>query len=433
VGGQRVDSDNDYFNILSTKQPGEGIVFELNRNGHTLPVQIIGFGKPGVSTTASVTPATVITQSTTNNVNAGRIPSVGLAFMQSADGNGLLVSKIVAGKPASQAGLHIGDRVTAVNNASLRTQMDYSQAIAGAAEGSTVSFRVLRDGRVFTVPVLITYQEGLARSTTLTGTTSDLTRTATSTNTGTQRVVGMAFVSEEEGGATNGLLIALVAKDLPARKAGIIKGDVVKSVNGRFTRTQDEYAAALSGHAPGTVVNFLIERDGEDMTFPITLGAHAAPMEELISNAPARPAGKPQVGILIAKTAEGVEADGIYVSKVKPDGPAALAGLRDGDMLKSIKNQRVRSQADYLTVIGTTRPGDVVAFDLVRHGLAMSIAVTVGSDGSSAGTTPSFAHQGSNVGTTAPAVGATGRQGSGLDGAPRRRHFQYGAKSQAQL
>jgi len=36
--------------------------------------------------------------------------------------------------------------------------------------------------------------------------------------------------------------------------------------------------------------------------------------------------------------------------------------------LKSIKSQPVRSQADYLKVIATTRPGDVVAFDLVRHG-----------------------------------------------------------------
>jgi len=322
--------------------------------------------------------------------------------------------------------LHVGDCVTAVNGRQLRSQTDYTQAITGVAEGSRVPFRVQRDGRVFTLPVIATYIESVQRM----GTSSSSSASSADLQTGaTQPVVGMAFVSEEGGGEQRGLLIARVAKDLPARLAGVRKGDLVKMVGGRPTRTQAEYNAALAGRAPGSRVNFLIERSGEDMTFPITLGAHAASLTEHIpTDTAARPTGKPQVGILIAKTQDGVEADGVYISKVKPHGPADMSGIKDGDMLTSIQNQRVRSQADYVRVIGGTRPGDVVAFDLVRYGAAMTIPVTVGGDNQ--GSAQSFSSQGS-------VPSGISRTNTTVDGsasaAPRRRHFQYGAKSTSQL
>jgi S1-C subfamily serine protease len=79
-----------------------------------------------------------------------------------------------------------------------------------------------------------------------------------------------------------GLLIAYVQPDSPAAAAGIrpaervptrigYAGDILVSIDGRPTRTIDEYHRTLERYKPGDVVSVKIDRDGEEIEVKVPL------------------------------------------------------------------------------------------------------------------------------------------------------------------
>ncbi|HEY8549892.1 MAG TPA: ATP-binding protein [Vicinamibacterales bacterium] len=68
-------------------------------------------------------------------------------------------------------------------------------------------------------------------------------------------------------------------------------------------------------------------------------------------------------GVLWAQTVEGVVARALV-----PDGAAAAAGVREGDLLIAIGNRRIDSPADVIEVLHATRPGEALSYTLLRGG-----------------------------------------------------------------
>ncbi len=68
--------------------------------------------------------------------------------------------------------------------------------------------------------------------------------------------------------------------------------------------------------------------------------------------------------------------DGLVVADVAPEGPAAQAGLRAGDVIVAVGGRQVRSVDDVAQAIAQERPGRKVAIGLLGEG---SAEVTLGS------------------------------------------------------
>lgn len=63
-----------------------------------------------------------------------------------------------------------------------------------------------------------------------------------------------------------------------------------------------------------------------------------------------------------------VDPNGVYVSSVTETGGAAMAGIRDGDIITSIESITVNRTAQLLEVIGQHRPGDKLRITVLREG-----------------------------------------------------------------
>jgi serine protease Do len=68
-------------------------------------------------------------------------------------------------------------------------------------------------------------------------------------------------------------------------------------------------------------------------------------------------------------------ADGVYIESVADNGGAKAAGIKEGDVITSIDNLPVKSNAELLEEIGQHSPGDFVNVTVDRDGKSMEFRV----------------------------------------------------------
>ncbi len=69
---------------------------------------------------------------------------------------------------------------------------------------------------------------------------------------------------------------------------------------------------------------------------------------------------------------------GVYVQRVVPGGPAAQAGVREGDFILAINDQRIDEENSFSERLFEHMPGDTVDMSVRRGGEELSLPVTLG-------------------------------------------------------
>ena len=72
--------------------------------------------------------------------------------------------------------------------------------------------------------------------------------------------------------------------------------------------------------------------------------------------------------------------EGAQVQNVRGQGPAARAGIREGDVITKVGERQVRNAAELTVAVREHEAGDTVPVRLVRDGRALTVDVTLGSD-----------------------------------------------------
>lgn len=80
------------------------------------------------------------------------------------------------------------------------------------------------------------------------------------------------------------------------------------------------------------------------------------------------------------------DGDGIYVLGVSPDGPAAHAGIKQGDFITKLNGEDVMTGAEMVGKIATYSPGDKIKVTYKRDGKEYTIPVTLSNNGSGTST-----------------------------------------------
>lgn len=71
-------------------------------------------------------------------------------------------------------------------------------------------------------------------------------------------------------------------------------------------------------------------------------------------------------------------AAGALVSAVEPEGPAAQAGIQQGDVIVRFNERGVENSADLPRIVAAARPGAQAGVDIYRNGAALTLSVVVG-------------------------------------------------------
>ena len=162
--------------------------------------------------------------------------------------------------------------------------------------------------------------------------------------------------------AAEGALVTEPQPDGPAVKAGIQSGDVITAVNGQEVKDARDLAKKISSLPPGSNVKLGVVSKGVEKTVNVTLGE--LPREQ--RQARATPEGNdnsgtevPKLGLSLAPAGKvaGAGSEGVVVTQVDPDGPAASQGFRTGDVILDVAGKRVASPDEVRKAFADARSG----------------------------------------------------------------------------
>jgi serine protease Do len=135
----------------------------------------------------------------------------------------------------------------------------------------------------------------------------------------------------------------------PAAKAGINSGDVITAVNGVQVKDARELARTIGMLAPDSSIKLDIVRSGEPRSIMAKLAQVPNEQQAQPENDSAQPtSGVPHLGLQLAPAREvsGAGDEGVVVTAVEPDGPAAEQGFRSGNIILEVGGKPVADAGD---------------------------------------------------------------------------------------
>jgi serine protease Do len=187
-----------------------------------------------------------------------------------------------------------------------------------------------------------------------------------------------AFGIEEAQGA----VVVSVEPDGPAEAAGLAMGDVILRFGDEPVEGSRELSRMVADIAPGTQVPVTLHRDGEEMQIDVGIG-----MREPTVAPPTEAVPEPEDAVLglalsplpdVMQRQLGLDADtqAAVVQRVEPGGPAAEAGMLEGDIIVQVGDRPLAGPGDVSTAWRTAREEErPLLMRILRNGNPLFVAI----------------------------------------------------------
>ena len=180
---------------------------------------------------------------------------------------------------------------------------------------------------------------------------------------------------------THGALVNEIIEDSPADKAGLKRGDIIVEYDGKQVDELNDLPRLVAATPVDETVKVKVFRDGKERTINVKIGrlddgemALAADDEETGG----------ALGLTVANvTPELVERyslesdQGILITKIDPEGPAAEANLRVGDLVVEADGKEVGSVKEFEELVGKMKSGKVLRLLIQRRATLLYTTVTL--------------------------------------------------------
>lgn len=176
-----------------------------------------------------------------------------------------------------------------------------------------------------------------------------------------------------------GALVADVTAGGPADKAGIERGDVIVSFDGKEIKEMKDLPYIVASTPVAKKVMVEVIRKGGKKAVEVKVGElEEEAQSPLVSEA------KPDLGMAVKEITPEIaryfglsETSGLVVVEVEDNTPAAEAGMSPGDIILEVDQTTVEDLAQFNQKIRTYRAGDTVLFLVKREGNTLYLTVKV--------------------------------------------------------
>ncbi len=210
-----------------------------------------------------------------------------------------------------------------------------------------------------------------------------------------------------------GVEITRVEPDGPADRAGVKKGDVVIEYNNQRVEGTEQFVRMVRETPPGRQVKFVVSRQGQTHTLVVTVGSakdhafHVAPkvdfdrlrkdleglkgfhvMPEMHWEFDSWKGAR--LGVVVESLQDqlaeyfGVK-EGVLVRSVMKGSSAEKAGIKAGDVIVKIDEEKITSARELTKAVRAARAKKTFPVTVSRKGKEMTLSVTLEDDRSSVG------------------------------------------------
>ncbi|MEY3285844.1 MAG: hypothetical protein RL500_574, partial [Pseudomonadota bacterium] len=164
-------------------------------------------------------------------------------------------------------------------------------------------------------------------------------------------------VAESLGlGKPTGALVQGVESGSPADKAGVEPGDIILKVDGKVVEKSGDLPRLIGATKPGSRTTLQVLRRGSTRDIAVTVGEFEPEKPRRAAGGEPREGGASKLpfGLTVTDTTEAQRKElrirgGVRVDAV--EGPAARAGLREGDVIVAFDNQEVTDAKQFATLV----------------------------------------------------------------------------------
>jgi Do/DeqQ family serine protease len=175
-----------------------------------------------------------------------------------------------------------------------------------------------------------------------------------------------------------GALIADVTKDGPADKAGLKRGDVILTYQGKEIADAAELRNDIANTSPGQEETVTIWREKKKEELKFKVGNAEELTKALITTLKDRLGA--EVRPLTAQEAEQLGMDtpgGVFIKWVDPKGVLGKAGFEVGDAILTVNGQPISGLEGFVAMLGEIKPHEKVSLLAVDHRTGRSGTVEI--------------------------------------------------------
>jgi serine protease Do len=177
-----------------------------------------------------------------------------------------------------------------------------------------------------------------------------------------------------------GALVADIPPGGPADKAGIKRGDVIVSFDEKEIKEMKDLPYIVASTPVGKTVTVEVIRKGRTKSIQVEIETLEEEKEP-----PKVAEASPDLGITLKELTPELarnfglsETSGLVVVQVERNSPAAVVGMRPGDIILEIDQEPVKDLEQFIDKIKNYKVGDTILFLTKRRGVTLYMTLKIG-------------------------------------------------------
>lgn len=329
-------------------------------------------------------PAKVIGQDPNSDIAVIKIDATQLPYLQFGNSDELEIGQwaIAIGNPFGlQASLTVGVvSAKGRNNLDLTNWEDFIQTDAAINRGNSGGPLLNIDGKVIGMNAAIVTNGGAGGYMGIgfaipSSMLQHITKQLIDTGVVTRGFIGVTLQAIDHDLAqafgiseVSGAVVAEVAKNSPAEKAGLKQGDIIQFYNKLPVHNIATLRNAIAIMNPGTRIVLSVLRNGKTLEIPVEIGSYPTTDSKVTTKT------ENKLGLTVqdlnsdlARTYGITEEKGVVISKVEAGSVAAWGGLKPGALIIAVNQQPVTTVEQFNTALQNT-PKNRPILLLVKQG-----------------------------------------------------------------